>query len=522
MPSLSEGKPYLVEGRNLVLIPDTDDYRPWVPDDATFVTLHGLPLWACKHTPELNNLLFEIGEHIPAPIFFEDYDWANIEIFAEQAQMAGLISARRRCYNLSEMGCGKTIGALLAIDYLIEKGHIERACIIAPLSILWDVWQHEIMMRFPRLRPVVLHGSYDKRTKLLHQRSWNVAIINHDGIGVIHDELLRCNFGCIIVDEAASFRDSRTRKFKLMQRLLKEVPFAGALTGSPTPNAPSDAYGLAKLFTPERITMGFRSFRQTLEVEVHPNRWLPKPSASTKVFNLLQPAVRFKRSEIISLKEFSSQTRRVGLSTMQKEAMAQLKKEAIVRFEEGDVEGRNAVTLIGKLLQICSGAVYTTDKAVVDLKAQPRYDMVRSVLDEAEGKVIVLAPYIHCTELLHSNLRKDYSVAVVNGSVPAKERVEIFRSFGDKRDPMRVLIGHPKVLAHGLNLTAANVVVWFAPIYSREIYEQANARITRLGQTREQLILHLSSGREEDAVYAALEKKGTMQDVILAMFEQSN
>jgi SNF2 family DNA or RNA helicase len=523
MPKLDGETPYLVQARNLVLLPDTDNYREWVPDDATFVVVQGLPYWAAKNTPALNELMYSLGEPVPSPIFFTDYDWSNVEIFAEQAQMAGLISTRRRCYNLSDMGCGKTIGSLLAIDWLIQKNHIKRALVAAPLSILRLVWEAEIHKHFPRLKPVVLHGTADQRIKKIVKPDWNVAIINHEGIGVMEDKLIDTHFGCIIVDEASTYRDTRTSKFKSMKRVMHGIEFAAALTGSPTPNAPSDAYGLALLFTPDRINMSFRAFRQTVETEVRPHKWLPRPGAAAKVFKLLQPAVRFKRSDIIQLKEMSSQTRRVELSAKQKLALTTLRREAVAQFPDGVVEGINPAVLRNKLLQISAGAVYTSgeNRQVVDLEATPRQDMLRTILDEAEGKVIVLVGYKHVQELLVSNLDKagGYNAMLVNGDVNPKERVEIFRSFQDRLDPLRVLVAHPGVMAHGLNLTAANIIVWYAPIDSRDEYEQANARIMRMGQDKEQLILHLSGSPEEDAAYRNLEAKGDMQDIIKAIFD---
>jgi SNF2 family DNA or RNA helicase len=210
----------------------------------------------------------------------------------------------------------------------------------------------------------------------------------------------------------------------------------------------------------------------------------------------------------------------VLLSPRQQAALLKLKKEAVVMFPEGKVDAVNAAVLMNKCLQICAGCVYTSEpKEVVNLGPENRIDTVMEMIEASASKAIVVAPYIHVLDYLCEQLSTKYKVAKIMGSVPAKSRTKIFRSFQDRRDPLRVIVAHPKVLAHGLNLTAASTIVWYSPIYSREIYEQVNGRITRLGQDLEQLIVHLSSGKEEDAAYRVVEHKGTMQDMVLEVFE---
>jgi SNF2 family DNA or RNA helicase len=197
----------------------------------------------------------------------------------------------------------------------------------------------------------------------------------------------------------------------------------------------------------------------------------------------------------------------------------ELKKNAIIAYPEGIVKAVNAAVLWGKLLQICAGAVYTTEKQVIDLHARQRMALIDTLIEGAEGKVIILAPYIHVVDLIHDEISKKHKAATVYGKTPAADRAAIFRAFQDPRDPLRVINAHPRVLAHGLNLTQADTVIWYAPILSREIYEQANDRIMRIGQTRQPYVVHLSSGIEEDAAYDILERKGTMQDATLKVFQ---
>jgi SNF2 family DNA or RNA helicase len=77
-------------------------------------------------------------------------------------------------------------------------------------------------------------------------------------------------------------------------------------------------------------------------------------------------------------------------------------------------------------------------------------------------------------------------------------------------------------MSHGLTLTAASTIVWATPTPSLEIYEQANARITRTGQQRNTLIVNIAATRAEELVYSRLKKRSAMQGALLDLFEASS
>jgi len=99
-------------------------------------------------------------------------------------------------------------------------------------------------------------------------------------------------------------------------------------------------------------------------------------------------------------------------------------------------------------------------------------------------------------------------------------RNEIFNTFQDSPEK-QLLIAHPQCMAHGLTLTAANTIVWFTPTTSLEIYEQANARITRPGQSHKTLVIHLTGTAIERKLYSRLRQKARLQGALLDMFNDN-
>jgi SNF2 family DNA or RNA helicase len=133
--------------------------------------------------------------------------------------------------------------------------------------------------------------------------------------------------------------------------------------------------------------------------------------------------------------------------------------------------------------------------------------------------VIVFVPLTGVLRRLEKELGKDYSVAVVNGEVPASQRNPIFQDF-QENGRYKVLIAHPATMAHGLTLTAASTVVWYGPINSNEIYTQANGRIERIGKRHSSLVVHIEGTPLERRMYDRLEKKQSLQGVLLDMVSQ--
>jgi SNF2 family DNA or RNA helicase len=112
-------------------------------------------------------------------------------------------------------------------------------------------------------------------------------------------------------------------------------------------------------------------------------------------------------------------------------------------------------------------------------------------LKKLRHKVLVSVPFTHTIELLQAYL-KDNGVTceVINGAVTVTKRTEIFKRFQEDINPRALLI-QPQAAAHGVTLTAADTIIWYAPVTSIETYLQANARIDRQGQKNKMTIVHI-------------------------------
>jgi SNF2 family DNA or RNA helicase len=424
------------------------------------------------------------------------------------------------------MGVGKTRGVLWAYDYLRREALVHSLLVVAPLSTLSAVWENEIFENFHHLKTVVLYGDKKKRLKLLAQPA-DVYIINHEGVEVIHSELFaKASIDAVAIDELAAYRNSRTARWKNLQPIVARSEYAWGLTGSPTPNSPTDAYGQSKLLTPQLAGYSFKKFKDSTMRQISTFKWVERPQANSIVQSIMQPAVRFTREQCFDLPPTTYSTRTVPLSTDAAKHYKKMYDDLATQIRNKQITAANAGVKLSKLLQISAGFAYDADGMGVYCGGTERFKEIFEVIEQASGKVIVFSPFRYFVELLGGIASKlsignpRFSCAVVHGDVSQPERTKIFADFQRSATP-RILIAHPAVASHGLTLTAANTIIWASPTASLEQYEQANARITRAGQNQNTHIVHIAASKAEQHVYARLRKKGQMQSALLDLFEES-
>jgi SNF2 family DNA or RNA helicase len=483
-------------------------------DNQTFAIL--------PHTPRTQMQLRALGMEAPAPILFH-YDWASSDgavPFQVQKNTAVLATSHRRAYILNDMGTGKTKSSLWSWRYLHNAGVAKKLLIVAPLSTLKFVWMRELLITMPDIKVAVLHGSRARRLKLLDSDA-DAYIINHDGVKSIVAELYaRTDIDTLILDELAVYRNNSLRS-KRMRDFAQRFTWVWGMTGRPMPNAPTDVWNQCKILTPANVPKFFRHAKSMLMLQVNQYKWVPKTDAIDMAYSWMQPAVRFALDDVVELPPAIYRTVEVEMSGEQALKYRKMANEFAMLVKDKVITAANAAVATGKLLQVGAGYVYYDNPLHVVLDSEPRQQMLLEMIAEAPHKVIVFAPWRHLIDglsALFDGLKEPLDHAVVHGDV--KKRETIFNAF-QNTNKYRVLLAHPGCVHHGLTLTAATTIIWYSPTYSLDIYEQANARIRRVGQQHKQLFLHLQSSPIERKVYQMLRSKQRTQDAFLEMIKTS-
>ena len=181
----------------------------------------------------------------------------------------------------------------------------------------------------------------------------------------------------------------------------------------------------------------------------------------------------------------------------------------------------NEAVKIQKLLQVLLGVVYTDGGEKAFVGCESRIEVIRETIEECGEKVIVFVPFTGALDALADALRKDFTVEVVNDSVSANKRNEIFRLFQSTPNP-RVLVADARTMAHGLDLTAATTIIWAGPTNSNETYLQANDRIKGPKQTKKTAVIHIEATDLERRVFDRLKNKQSMQGLLLDLVQKQD
>jgi SNF2 family DNA or RNA helicase len=489
---------------------------------------------AIPHKLDEVKVLRNLGHRAPSPVLHH-YRWpGRYAPFYAQRETVDFLTLNKRAFVLNDMGTGKTLSVLWAYDYLKNLGLARKLLVVCPLSTMERTWGDEIFEHFPHLNFRVLYGTRERRLQHLSQ-DVDIYIVNHHGLEIIRPALdQRQDIDVVVLDEVAVYRNASTKLWKVANGAIKGRPWVWGLTGTPTPNEPTDAWAQCRLISPERVPRYFGAFRDTVMQQFGQFKWLPRVDATDQVYRAMQPAIRFTRDQCMDLPPAIYQTRHAAMTPEQAKAYKDMVAQLFTEFQGDQVQAVNEAVKMGKLVQIACGVVYGTNGQEVLLPTKPRLDELKDVIQQAGSKVIVFVPYKAVLAWVADELEKLWPaqtvaakialqpnpmVGRISGDVPKAERDRVFSAF--QKGGMQVLVAQPAAMSHGLTLTAASTIVWYAPVTSHDVYQQANARITRPGQKLTQFIVHLEGTEVERRIYKRLQGKEKMQGLLLETVKEN-
>lgn len=507
---------------------DPFSVRELIPQSKTIV--HSKFNLTVKWSQESVDLLRSLGFDAPAPP--AQIRWpGKFQPKPHQIAMIKFLLKHERCFNLSEMGSMKTAPCLWASDRLMKAGKIKKVLIFCPLSTVERVWLQEVFDTVMHRHAVVVHGSKAQREKALASDA-DYYIVNHDATKItwLRRALYRRkDINLVVVDEGSMFRNGQTEKFKKLKLMLRPDQRVWWLTGTPTPNEPTDAWAQCQIICPQNVPPYFGQWRRELMEQAGPTSWVPRPGAEDMVFKAMQPAIRFLKKDVQAhLPPVTTISLSAALSAEQQTAYDTMRAEMVMDIGSTTITAVNAADRINKLRQCLCGVVRDKDTGTyLRVNHGPRLSTLKTAIDMATAKVLVVVPFKGIIQSLSEHIiawdkpnasKKNYTVEILNGDVSPGRRDKIIRDFKQNEHP-RILLCHPKVMAHGLNLTEADVLIFYAPIYSNDEFEQVSERFNRMGQTRKMTIVRIGAHALEWKIYGVVDSRRRTQQTILDLYK---
>jgi hypothetical protein len=469
------------------------------------------------------------GLTVPSPM--AGYDWPcrpGESPQPGQKEMANHMVIHPRSFVFSDMRTGKTRAALWAMDWLMSHAKKRiRAIVVSDLMALERTWSYETLTSLLGRRTfTILHGTARQRVERL-QEDVDFFFINHDGlkVGYKRDQrhetlakalLARDDIKVAVFDEAAVYRNRTTATFMAARNLLsRRCSFVWAMTGTPVPNGPLDAYGIKKIVEPD-WPLPYRVWQDRVTYKVGLFRREPRIDHLQEVDKILSPAIRISQEQVFEQTECKIETIEAPLSLQQRRYMRELRQQLLLMLENGvEIPAVNQAALRFKLIQVASGCVYDSEHESHFIDATPRLELFDKLINETPGKIIVFSPLINSAHMLH--VRLGSQSLLMQATMSRKAKVELLKEF--QHGPARILTSHPGPVARGLDLAVASTICWWAPVDRTEHYIQANQRINGPMQKNIRKIYRLTGSTIETEIYQRLEANQAMQGAILKLKE---
>lgn len=418
-----------------------------------------------------------------------------------------------------DMGLGKTVITLTAVnDLKYNRFAVNKILVIAPKKVAEATWAKEAAKwdHLKILRVISVLGPLNKRIKALNTPA-DIYVINRENVAWLV-EYYRNNwpFDMVVVDEFSSFKNHSAKRFKSLSWVRNHITRFVGLTGTPAPNGLLDLWAQVYLLDGgQRLGKHITKFRERYfepdqRDRDHVFTYAPKLGANETIKNLISDiCVSMKAEDYLELPDCTTVTVPVVLNKKAKAAYEKLEKEMLLEIDENVIDAGTAAVLTNKLLQLCNGAVYDENREIIEIH-DCKLEAFMELVEGLNGHpALVFYNFQHDLGRIKKVLSK------------TGLQVRELKSPQDEDDwnarKVDILLAHPASAAYGLNLQkGGNHVIWFGLNWSLELYQQANKRLHRQGQTEKVIVHHVvvEGGVDED-VMAALDDKGATQDRLM-------
>lgn len=412
-----------------------------------------------------------------------------------------------------DMGLGKTICSLTAVEQLLhDRFQATKVLVIAPKTVAESTWKQEAEKwdHTAGLRVSLVLGTLRQRVLAL-ERDADVYVINRENtVWLMEFCHWRPPFDMLIIDEASSFKDPRSKRFRALRKVRGCFDRIVELTGTPASNGLMDLWSQIYLLDGgERLGHTLSAYRSRYFTPGQTNghvvfNYIPKAGAREQIFEKLKDiSVSMDKKDWLQLPERIDNTVYVDMDEKAVAVYKKLEKQFVLELPTGDVQAGSAAVLSNKLLQLANGAVYTDDRAVVHIHDK-KLEALREMAEQ-DGNLLVFYCYRHDRDRI---LQKFPEARILDTAAD----VDAWNA-----GKVKLMLAHPMSAGYGLNLQAGgSTVVWFGLTWSLEQYQQANARLYRQGQDHTVIVHHIvTRGTMDERVLAALKKKDAGQRALL-------
>lgn len=421
-----------------------------------------------------------------------------------------------------DCGLGKTVITLTAIRELRLQWKVGRVLVVAPKKVAEATWSNEAAQwdHLNDMKVLLVLGTLKKRIQALNTPA-DLWILNRENVPWLVDYYRNSwPFDMVVLDESSSFKNPRSKRFKALRRVRPRIRRLVELTGTPSPNGLEDLWAQVYLLDGgARLGRTLTSFREAFFTQdyAYPGQpyrtYTPMPGADERVEKAVADiCVSMKAEDYLELPDYIEDVVPVELDTPARKAYKKLEREMLLQVADQVITAGTAAGLNGKLLQLCSGAVYDGDGTPVEIH-NCKIEAFLELVEQLHGK--------HALVFYWFQHERDRLMEALKAGFP-NLRVRLYGGNADasawNAGGVDLLLVHPASCGYGLNLQyGGHHMIWYSfPNWSLELYQQACKRLPRQGQ-KHPVVSHLMvvQGGMDEAVLTALRSKGDAQEFLM-------
>lgn len=441
------------------------------------------------------------------------------------------------CLNSPDMGCGKTLTAIAIAGALWEQKKVSRVLVVCPASVFVS-WEQDFasFAAYPYYIQTLSGEKKQRLSGLAHLQSMRgadlmqVAVINYEATfrEGIAEALEAWDPDMIICDESQRIKSHGAKQSKQMHRMGDRARFKLILSGTPVQNNAIDLYSQYRFMDSTIFGKNFYAFRNRycLMGGYGQHQIVGYKNMVDLRDREYSVAMRVTKADALDLPDQIFINRVVRLDEQSRRMYEELRRRSVLELSVFGMESGYTVTapiVLTKLLrlqQLAGGFLQADEtvkpKAVHTAKIDALRDIVEDNIIGSGEKLVVFARFIPELDTICEMLDQlGVSFARIDGSVPIAERSEIVRSFQTEEDP-QVFVAQLATAGLGITLHRAHMAVFYSVDFNYASYQQAVARIHRIGQAQKCTYIHLiAENTIDERIMQALGDKADVAGMIV-------
>ncbi|XP_028258745.1 chromodomain-helicase-DNA-binding protein 1-like [Parambassis ranga] len=427
------------------------------------------------------------------------------------------------CILGDEMGLGKTCQTISLLVYMSgglgKKGPF---LVLSPLSVL-ENWRRELKCFAPSLTVLCYKGDKERRAEIQREantQDFHVLLTTYELCLKDASFLKQWKWKVLVVDEAHRLKNQNS----LLHKTLIEfsVGFRLLLTGTPIQNNLQELYSLLSFIQPSIFAADDADnfFNSYSNVQNH-------PALAAELQSILEPFLlrRVKSEVAVDLPKKTELLVYHGMSALQKKYYKAVLTKDLEAF--GNEPG-NKTRLLNILMNLrkCVDHPYLFDGVEPEpfemgehlIEASGKLcllDSMLTFLHRGGHRILLFSQMTRMLDILQDYMEyRGYSYERLDGSVRGEERNLAVKNFSSK--DVFVFLLSTKAGGVGLNLTAADTVIFVDSDFNPQNDLQAAARCHRIGQNRPVKVIRLlARDTVEEIMYSRAVSKLQLTNTVI-------